>query len=562
MNNDSEPVASTPELFGGGAAPPPYRVLARKYRPQDFDALIGQDALVRTLTNAFATGRIAHAFMLTGVRGVGKTSTARIIAKALNCTGADGKGGPTVKPCGVCYNCRAIAEDRHVDVLEMDAASHTGVDNMREILDGTRYRPVMGRAKVYIIDEVHMLSKVAFNALLKTLEEPPPHVKFIFATTETRKVPVTVLSRCQRFDLHRIETARLVEHLAAIAKREEVTAEDMALRLIARAADGSARDALSLLDQAIAHGDGKVEGAAVRAMLGLAEGGRVLELADTIFRGDAKAVLGLLRRLYDSGAEPLTVLQDLLDLTHWLTRLLLAPEEAASEATSDEERAQGKAMAAKLSVPLLSRAWQIQLKGLSEVQAAPSPIDAAEMVLVRLCFAAALPTPAEMIARLDEKAAMASPAPAATATRPKESTKEPSSFAEIVALFGLHKEARLRNELYHHVEPVALVAGRLEIRLRPQAPRDLPARVQERLRAWLGAQWQVALAAAGASVATLAEAERVTAEERKAQAAEHPLVKATLEAFPGATIVRVRALDGGAGEGVDAAESDLDGAER
>ena len=383
-----------------------YRVLARKYRPRTFAELIGQEAMVRTLTNAFAAGRIAHAFILTGVRGVGKTSTARIIAKGLNCTGPDGTGGPTIAPCGVCDNCRGIAEDRHVDVIEMDAASRTGVDDIREILDGVRYRPIVARTKVYIIDEVHMLSKHAFNALLKTLEEPPEHVKFVFATTEIRKVPVTVLSRCQRFDLRRVAAETLAEHLAGVAKAEGAQVAPEALALIARAADGSVRDAQSLLDQAIAHGAGAVEAAAVRDMLGLADAAQVFDLMDATLRGDAKAALDLLGDLYAAGADPLTVMQDLLDLTHWLTRLIVAPEAAVGPATSEVERERGREMAGKLSLPILGRAWQMLMKGLGEVQVAQAPLAAAEMAVVRLCYAAELPTPGELVKRLQAEPAL------------------------------------------------------------------------------------------------------------------------------------------------------------
>jgi DNA polymerase-3 subunit gamma/tau len=342
----------------------PYRVLARKYRPVDFTTLIGQEAMVRTLRNAIATGRIAHAFMLTGVRGVGKTTTARIIARALNCVGPDGKGGPTVDPCGVCDNCKAITEDRHVDVIEMDAASRTGIDDVRELIEGVRYRPVSARYKVYIIDEVHMLSEKAFNALLKTLEEPPPHVKFLFATTEIRKVPVTVLSRCQRFDLKRVSQETLIAHFAGIAATEKVEISPEALVLLARAADGSVRDGLSMLDQAIAHGGGVVDAAQVRDMLGLADRSRVLELFEKTMKGDAPAVVASLGEMHDSGADPVVVLQDLLELTHWVTRLKVAPEAAASSA--DSERVQGLAMAAKLSMASLTRAWTLLLKGLQE----------------------------------------------------------------------------------------------------------------------------------------------------------------------------------------------------
>src|SRR5436190_532407 len=370
----------------------PYRVLARKYRPIDFTTLVGQEAMVRTLRNAIATGRIAHAFMLTGVRGVGKTTTARIIARALNCVGPDGKGGPTVDPCGVCEHCIAIKEDRDVDVIEMDAASRTGVADARELIEGVRYRPVSARYKVYIIDEVHMLSTAAFNALLKTLEEPPPHVKFVFATTEIRKVPVTVLSRCQRFDLRRIETPQLIAHLKTIAEKEKVDIEDAALALIARAAEGSVRDGLSLLDQAIAHEEAQaITAESVRGMLGLADRGRVLDLFEKVMGGDIAGGLHELSELYDRGADPLQVMQDLLEITHFLTRVKVAPGAEGFFDGGSAEAKRAAELAAKVSVPALTRAWQMLLKGLLEVRDATRPVQAAEMALIRFSYAADLP---------------------------------------------------------------------------------------------------------------------------------------------------------------------------
>jgi DNA polymerase III subunit gamma/tau len=374
-----------------------YRVLARKYRPSTFAELIGQEAMVRTLSNAIATGRIAHAFILTGVRGVGKTTTARIIARALNCVGPQGSGGPTAEPCGACAHCRAIAEDRHVDVMEMDAASRTGVDDIRDLTEGVRYRPVSGRYKIYIIDEVHMLSKNAFNALLKTLEEPPPDVKFVFATTEIHKVPVTVLSRCQRFSLRRVPVELLIQHYRRISEAEGVEIDPAALALIARAADGSVRDGLSLLDQAIALSGGRVAEAAVRDMLGVADRGLVFDLLESVLRGDAPAALAQMDRLYQGGADPLMVLQDLLDLSHFLTRLKLAPEAGSGDPIAEGDRARGQPLAEDLAMPVLARAWQMLLKGLGEVQTAPSPVQAAEMVLVRLAYVADLPAPAELV---------------------------------------------------------------------------------------------------------------------------------------------------------------------
>jgi DNA polymerase-3 subunit gamma/tau len=392
----------------------PYRVLARKYRPSDFTQLIGQEALVRTLTNAFRSGRLAHAFMLTGVRGVGKTTTARIIARALNCVGPDGTGGPTIEPCGVCEPCRAIAEDRYVDVLEMDAASRTGIDDIREIIESVRYRPASARYKVYIIDEVHMLSRNAFNGLLKTLEEPPAHVTFIFATTDVRKVPITVLSRCQRFDLRRVDAATLVGHFGKIAERENISIEPEALSLIARAADGSVRDGLSLLDQAIAHaGEGQVAAEPVRAMLGLADRQATLDILDAVMAGDAAKALAVMGEQYTVGADPQVIVQDLLELVHWLTRLKVVPAAADAPEVAEVERVRGLALAQALAMPVLTRAWQMLLKGLAEVQTADAPLSAAEMVLIRLAYAAHLPTPDEAIRLLGGAGAGASPGAAA-----------------------------------------------------------------------------------------------------------------------------------------------------
>ncbi|MEE8247140.1 MAG: DNA polymerase III subunit gamma/tau, partial [Alphaproteobacteria bacterium] len=381
-------------------APNEYRVLARKYRPASFAQLVGQEAMVRTLRNAIESGRLAHAFILTGVRGVGKTTTARIIARALNCSGGDGADRPTPEPCGACENCRAIAEDRHLDVLEMDAASRTGVEDIRELIDGVRYAPTSARFKVYIIDEVHMLSKHAFNALLKTLEEPPAHVKFIFATTEVRRVPVTVLSRCQRFDLRRVDAETQIAHLKGIAESEHVSVDEAALALIARAAEGSVRDGLSLLDQAIAHADGAIHEAQVRDMLGLADRAQVLDLFDAVMSGAAPRALELLGDQYRAGADPAAVLQDMLELCHWLTRVKVVPETADDLTVPEEERKRGREMASKLAMAVLARCWQMLLKGLEETRFSVSPLAAAEMVVVRLAYVADLPTPAEVVREL------------------------------------------------------------------------------------------------------------------------------------------------------------------
>jgi DNA polymerase-3 subunit gamma/tau len=399
------------ELLPTEDAQGPYRVLARKYRPTTFAELIGQDALVRTLTNAIRTGRIAHAFVLTGVRGIGKTTTARLIARALNCVGPDGKGGPTITPCGECEHCTAIAQDRHVDVMEMDAASRTGVDDIRDLIEGAQYRPVRARYKVYIIDEVHMLSKPAFNALLKTLEEPPEHVKFVFATTEIRKVPITVLSRCQRFDLRRVERGQLAAHLAGIAEKEAARLAPDAVALLARAADGSVRDGLSLLDRAIAEAEPgqEIPAAQVRAMLGLADRNRTLDLFEAVMKGAIAEALDIAGEMYRDGADPLTLVQDLLESTHDITRLKLAAAQAATDLGAGDLARLGP-MAERLSVPVLSRAWQMLLKGVNEVQFAPQPASALEMLLVRLAYASDLPTPGEIVARFQGEGGASPPA--------------------------------------------------------------------------------------------------------------------------------------------------------
>jgi len=552
-------VADGPDTDTGADA---YRVLARKYRPTTFGQLIGQDALVRTLTNAITSQRIAQGYMLTGVRGVGKTTTARLIARALNCVGPDGKGVPTPDPCGVCVHCKAIAEDRHVDVLEMDAASRTGIDDIRELLDGVRYRPTSARYKIYIVDEVHMLSEKAFNALLKTLEEPPEHVKFIFATTEIRKVPVTVLSRCQRFDLRRIESGELQTLFGGISRREGASVEEAALALIARAADGSARDGLSILDQAISQAAGKsVTEAAVRDMLGLADRALVFDLFESVMSGDVKKALKLLADQYASGASPVVVLQDLLELVHWMTRLKVAPDGASDPALAETERTRGVVMAEKLSMPILTRAWQMLLKGLSEARAAPMPLQAVEMVLVRMAYASELPSPADAIKALENGGGVATsraqPAPTnggggaravagnvaiATSQPVAQPTpypvgqavaaQQPQTFAEVVALFEQKRQIMVVTHLKRNVGLVRFEQGIIEFNQDKNAPKDLAGQVGKLLTEWTGQRWV-------ASVVNT-PGQPTLHDQEMDHAKSDPLVKSILEAFPGAEISAVR----------------------
>ena len=538
-----------------------YRVLARKYRPQNFAALIGQESLVRTLTNAFKTNRIAHAFMLTGVRGIGKTTTARIIAKGLNCIGADGTGGPTVEPCGTCANCIAIAADRHVDVIEMDAASHNGVDDIREVTDGARYAPALGRYKVYIVDEVHMLSKPAFNALLKTLEEPPPHVKFILATTEIRKVPVTILSRCQRFDLRRVESGVLQTHFANIVVEEGAAAAPEALALIARAADGSVRDGLSLLDQALARAEGQSLAAeTVRQMLGLADRIVVFDLLETLLKGDGPAALALLAELHSVGADPATIVQDLLELVHQLTRQKLVPTTADDPTMPEAERVRGSALAASASMPVLTRTWTILLKGLGEVNAAPLPTQALEMLALRLVFTAELPPPGELIKQLQSAS---SPLPGGTPVGrgstggggttmavaampvPMEETYAahplPTSFRAVVALCVAEREMLLSGQLRSAVHLVRFEPGLIEFRPTASAPPALAATVAKKLGEWTGQRWVVSISNAEGNP-TLAEEDVLNRSQALVEAAGHPTVKAILLAFPGATLAGIETV--------------------
>ena len=575
----------------------PYRVLARKYRPTTFKALIGQDALVRTLTNALGTGRLPHAWLLTGVRGVGKTSTARIIARALNCIGEDGKGEPTPDPCGVCEHCVAIAEDRHVDVIEMDAASRTGVGDIREIIESVRYRPTSARYKVYIIDEVHMLSGAAFNALLKTLEEPPPHVKFVFATTEVRKLPVTVLSRCQRFDLRRVDLATLSAHFADIVEREGASVEPGALGLIATAADGSVRDGLSLLDQAIAHSTGTANEEDVRHMLGLADRSQIFALFEALMRGDIAAALENLESQYVAGAEPIVILQDLLDVTHWLTRLKVSPAVADEPTTPETERTKGLELSGGLSMPVLTRAWQMLLKGLGEARGAPQPLHAVEMVLVRLAYAADMPPPADLVKSLTGNGAQAMaagdgtrggasappsgtpaagaaappadepppPAPAQATGGPQAALAPdlaptpaaaaapaggPETFAAVADLAAERREPRVNHWLVHDVHLLRFRPGHIELRVRDGASENMVSVLGEHLKDWTGARWVIAVSDEDGE-ATLAAQRAEATEAKRRMAAENPTVKAVLDTFPDATIKDVRPRERGPGNNGD-----------
>jgi DNA polymerase-3 subunit gamma/tau len=579
-----------------------YRVLARKYRPSTFDDLIGQDAMVRTVSNGFEAGRIPQAWILTGVRGVGKTTTARILARALNYELPDGSiTGPTIKMSVLGVHCQAIMDSRHLDVIEMDAASHNGVDDVRAINDAVRYAPVSARYKVYILDEVHMLSGAAFNALLKTLEEPPAHAKFIFATTEIRKVPITVLSRCQRFDLRRVDAALLVAHLQGIAAKESITAEPEALALIARAAEGSVRDSLSLFDQAIAHAAGPVRAEDVRQMLGLADRTRIIDLFEALMRADVARALAELRDQYDTGADPAMVLGDLAEFTHFVTRVKVVPAVADDVSLTEAERTRGRGFAAKLSMRVLARTWQMLLKGIAEVEAAGRPIAAAEMVLVRIAYAADLPTPDEVIRSLGDSArgngsGAASSAPAspradmparsdmprggAGGTRSQLASAAPlqepvarggednaparalNRFEDLIALAAEKRDVSLKSALERDVRLVRFEDGQLEIALEPSAAKMLVGDLSKKLHDWTGRRWMVVVSAEPGAPSLRSQAdERKT--QLKSDARSDPLVQAVLTRFPGAEIVEVRP-PAGAPAGTDEVpetpdnESDLD----
>ena len=550
-----------------------YQVLARKYRPETFADLVGQDAMVRTLKNAFAADRIAQAFIMTGIRGTGKTTTARIIAKGMNCIGPDGQGGPTTDPCGVCEHCSAIIEGRHVDVMEMDAASRTGVDDIREIIDSVHYRAASARYKIYIIDEVHMLSTNAFNALLKTLEEPPAHVKFIFATTEIRKVPVTVLSRCQRFDLRRIEPEVMIALMRKIASAEAAEITDDALALITRAAEGSARDATSLLDQAISHGAGETTADQVRAMLGLADRGRVLDLFEAIMRGDASAALSELGAQYSDGADPMAIMRDLAEITHWISVVKITPDAADDPTISPDERARGATLSEQLAMRVLTRMWQMLLKALDEVAQAPNSMMAAEMAIIRLTHVADLPSPEELIKKLQNSSPPPVPpsggtsgvsagivtnaqsntmvtsastgGPTASLGSAQPATKTVSALAHyatfdaVVDLVRSQRDVKLLVEVESCIRLVSYQPGRIEFTPTSDAPSDLSQRLGGALQRWTGARWAIILSNMG-TAATITE-DRTAAEGAiKAEAQQHPLMQAAIASFPNAKIIDIR----------------------
>jgi DNA polymerase III subunit gamma/tau len=546
-----------------------YRVLARKYRPRNFDELIGQEPMVRTLRNAFKAGRIAQAWMLTGVRGVGKTTTARILARALNYKTAD-IDAPSVDLTELGEHCQAIMEGRHVDVMEIDAASHTGIDNIREIIEQVRYRPVSARYKVYVIDEVHMLSTSAFNALLKTLEEPPPHVKFIFATTEIRKVPITILSRCQRFDLRRVEAGTIVQNLRMIAEKEGISVDDDSLAMIARAGEGSVRDSQSIFDQAIAYGNGAVDKEQIRAMLGLADRARVIDLFEHLMRGRMAEALAEFREQYDSGADPVAILTDLSEFCHLVTHIRFVPETANDFSLTQDERERGKAFAETLSTRALSRAWQMLLKGITETGESNRPATTAEMALIRLAHASDLPPLDEVVKGLENAgpaaAPQTSPAPNGTPPGPSSmlksvaggaprqvtspqpvSTPAPgqpplaviASLADIAELAGKRRDIAFRIQLEKYVSLVKLEPGRIDINLADGAPKTLAGDLSKRLQDWTGQRWMVSV-----SAQKLGQTLEETANQRRdgllADAKADPDVAAILARFPGARIIDVK----------------------
>lgn len=532
-----------------------YRVLARKYRPDTFESLIGQDALVRTLSNAIENNRIAHAFLLTGIRGVGKTTSARIIAKALNCIGEDGQGKETIEPCGKCENCQAIAEGRHTDILEIDAASHTGVNDIREIIDNSRYLPNSARYKIYIIDEVHMLSNSAFNALLKTLEEPPAHVKFIFATTEIRKIPVTVLSRCQRFDLRRVDPELLSGYLKKICDKENAEIDDDALLLIATASEGSVRDSLSLLDHAISysHAEGKstISVQMVRDMLGIADKNGTFDLLESVFSGDVSKALGNLRDLYNQGNDPILIVQDALEVVNLITRIKLVPNVANSPQVSELEAKRSKEFSEKLSTVYLARIWQIMLKGLQEAMHAPNALSAVEMLIVRLGYISDMPSPEELIKKIKSGDVKSSPnknsastptdSPASTAVDAVPENAEVSNFQELVQLFATKRELSLYRVLYDDMHLVRFKKGVIEVNLKEEISKEDLRKINEFLNEWTGERWMITISNESGQP-TLYEQELAAKKKEHDKLMENPKIKEVKAIFPDADVIEIRKI--------------------
>ena len=548
-----------------------YQVLARKYRPETFSDLIGQEAMVRTLKNAFDADRIAQAFMMTGIRGVGKTTTARIIAKGMNCIGLDGNTGPTTSPCGQCEHCVAISEGRHVDVLEMDAASRTGVDDIREIIDSVHYRAASARFKIYIIDEVHMLSNNAFNALLKTLEEPPEHVKFIFATTEIRKVPVTVLSRCQRFDLRRIEPEEMIKMLQNLAKLENASISNEALALITRASEGSARDAQSLLDQAISHCAGETSVDQVRAMLGLADRGRVLDLFEFIMRGQAKEALNELGSQYSDGADPIGIIRDLAEVTHWVSIIKITPDAADDPTVSPDEKTRGQAFSQSLSMRILTRTWQLLLKALEEISSAPNPMMAAEMAVIRITHVSDLPSPEELVKKLtgthSESEGVKKGNSGGSVSNTTSSNFKPTqqtetrpiknegntalaldtetldlqypTFESVLEIIRKFRDMKLLIDVENSVRLSSYVPGRIEFTPTENAPKDLAQRLGQLLQNWTGFRWAITVVG-NCSGETIQEQRNAKDATLKREAKLHPFVKTVFDNFPKASIVEIK----------------------
>lgn len=544
-----------------------YVVLARKYRPQTFDDLLGQDALVQTLTNAIKNNRLHHAYILTGIRGVGKTTTARIIAKALNCTGKDGQSGPTIRPCGLCDNCKAISEGRHIDVLELDAASRTGVDDIREILDGVRYKPTNARYKVYIIDEVHMLSKNAFNALLKTLEEPPSHVKFIFATTEIRKVPITVLSRCQRFDLQRLTIDTLFNHFKNIIEKESLKSEDEALQIIAKAADGSCRDGLSLLDQAISLSSGVVTTEIVKNMIGLADRNQTFELFEALVQGKVDDVLANLDAQYKNGANPTTLLQDLVNITHMIAKAKIIPASVEDDSLSESEKELCKRLSGTISIAVLSKIWQMMIKGITELAIAPVQIDALEMILIRVAYSASLPTPFEILNDVKKNSNLNFSATAQTGTaavsvpfrhaaamaETENNGNESRSYAvfntpeDMAAYFEANKKMLLAYAVKNDIAIEEFADGLIKMTISDKISNDFIMNLHKELLQATGKNWKIE-SIRGAMGQTLAAKENAVEEENKRSISEYPLVKAILAEFKGAkieTLIRIQKEESG-----------------